>query len=946
MATARRSRKRKHRQGRVSSLAFVVIVALVAVIGGGAQGASSTTSQAGQASLPTWRSFYDWSHGNGYVGWHTASSDPVDYGIQSANGGQYGLWLWAKGGQHVYTQTDYAEWTYTAPGTTRLLSSTLSFSYRNKLLAHHCIEVGYRTLAGVKVADEDFCQPAHPPDSQDLTNVHIADPNPGSPTAKVLFLRIHVDCGGAATCTKTIPTQAPLTNGNFVRFLGVDSTLVDDDLPVANPSGPLYDLHDHFIDGSQNYGVTLGARDAGSGIASSSLTHASTYPPQTDPAGTQNAPCDPAHNTPVLDARICPPEFSWQTTIDTNPLPEGPNTFTEYTTDVAGNLGSASWTFYIDRTPPNSVLPSGSLWDLAGQTTPGSTEFVTIDAHDPGAEVQKASGIASVWVEEVGVGLIDSSDNPDCTDLSCPDSYSATLPVELGGLAHGDHTFVVQAQDFIGHVTAGPSWTVTIAHDPGDDNVASDEPDDGSIPPGTDESPDGGAAGYDPATDPDPACDAYVDIGISDWCTDPTFDAPNTTTNTNPAADTQTRTSYTGCGVEAVFWSVHNPPTHLAAALAAHNLGADCAEYYFAHTAPGTRPECLVDSRGAWPLEGNFHAAPVFNWTAWADWVQQIYPPSPSGQKQGWYEAGLTFRRLMSDNGCKAGDKWFLNEMPTSWHMDWTQVPDWEASTQAGKEKLAKQARDQTQARIVAALHGLYQGPNHDDVGGFAADVVEGHNTTNFEPYKNGLMTAYGASSFWKTIRTYLDGFVKETYDRCSQVCVGGDKNTAAVTADKGVLNYSYHQRFLAIAAPSPPLTTTYAAVKTTLAEDYMPLLNAHWDSSLPVYDSMIRPQQMARLINEEVYAARRAATFKFGSAGRIGFAWDENYDDTDAGMLAENLAVALYKAYSRSGSAGAVCNTTNLSAIPPYYGCPPKHKTDAAFIPPKWDTFKEPWTP
>src|SRR5205814_10186721 len=97
----------------------------------------------------------------------------------------------------------------------------------------------------------------------------------------------------------------------------------------------------------------------------------------------------PAHNTPPLDARICPAAFSWQPTVPTPPYPEGPNAFTEAATDNAGNVGSLSWTIYIDRTAPD-VSASGSLFDLAGQTTDGSLiDDLTVSGTDPGADQQR-----------------------------------------------------------------------------------------------------------------------------------------------------------------------------------------------------------------------------------------------------------------------------------------------------------------------------------------------------------------------------------------------------------------------------------------------------------------------------------------------------------------------------------------------------------------------------
>jgi hypothetical protein len=908
-----RSPSRFFRTTQFVGLVLVGLALLFGRVASGAEGASSST-RTGAASIPTWGNLYDWPNGHGYVGWHAASSSPDDYGTQPALGGRNGLWLWAKGGQHVYTESDYAEWTYSAPGTTRLQSTTLSFAYRNKLLAHHCIEIGFRTLAGALITHQDFCQPSHPPDSQDLTNVRLDDPVASAPSSKVLYLRIHVDCGGAATCTKTIPQLDPLATGGYVRFLKVAMTLVDDDLPVTSPSGPLWDIRDQFIDGTQRYGVTLGATDAGSGVASSSLTHSSTYPSQTDSPASQAAPCDKTHMTTSLDARICPPEFSWQTSVDTNAYPEGPNRFTEAASDVAGNVGSTQWSIYIDRTAPDSVEPSGSLWDLRGQTTPGSTEFVTVDAHDPGADVQKASGIARVWVEEVGSGVIASSDNADCTTVICPDSYSAALPVELGQMPEGDHTFVVKASDLVGHVTTGPSWTVTIRHDPGDDNVGPAD-DGGPVAAGLDQTPDGGSEGYDPTTDPDPACDAYVDLGVTDWCTDSSFSETAPVGQPDRLAGATSTTSYSGCNVTAVFWSVFSPPKHLSDALAAHNLGAGCASYYFAQTGPGRSPVCLTGLRPDWP--SNFHAAPVFNWKAWADWVKFQDP------EHKWFNAGVEFRNEMAAMGCDADDKWFLNEMPTSWHTGATQSA--------------------VRGRILDALRGLYHGPANDNVSGFSADVVESQQTSSLTVYKASEQSGFAQVNFWRLIRTYVDGFVKETYDRCSNVCV--PNQTAATIADRGVNNYSYHQRFLALAAPS---TSTYAPVKTTLAQDYMPLLNAFWKSPRPVYDSQLQLPQMTRMIRQEVYSARRAASFAYGSGGRIGFAWRESYDgvaddDAAATQLAENLAIALHDAYASSGFAGKACIDNDGSGSL-YVGCPPAGKFQAAFNA-QWDRFKT-WGP
>jgi hypothetical protein len=895
------------------------MLAVALLAGGGAGRASTDAVRAAKntAALPTWENLYDWPAGHGYAGWHTGTSSATDYGLASALGGQYGVWLWPKGGQHVYTPGDYAEWTYTAPGTTRLERTSLSFSYRNKLLAHHCIEIGFRTLEGVTTASEVYCQPVHPPESQDLTNVQLEDPS-RNPTSKVLYVRIRVDCGGASTCAKTIPGLDPLSTGAYLRVRKVDMTLVDDDKPSVQPSGPLWDIRDHFIDGTQTYEVTLGATDGGSGIASSSLVHMSPYPPSTDTIGTQKAPCDPRHDTLPLDARICPAAFSWHTSVPTLPYPEGPNTFTEGAVDVAGNTAAQSWTIYVDRTSPDSVEASGSLYDLAGQTTDGSDEEnLTVTAHDPGADVQEASGIARVWFEEVGVGTVDSSDNPDCTELVCPDTYSADFAVDLSGLSDGEHTFVVWASDLVGHVSKGPTWTVTIAS--AGDQVAPDETDTPPAVAGTSDAPGGGADGYDAASDPDPACDAYVDVGVSDWCSagsDASVGPAATRLGPSAAAIANPATSYVGCGLKAVFWSVGYPQI-LTEQLTQYNVGAACGDYYIAEepSQDKLQPQCLAGLRTSWP--SNMHAAPVFQWSEWAKYVKDGHT---------WYQAGVAFRNRMDASGCQPGDRWFVNELPTSWH-----------NPAAGS-----QTNMDVRARIASALRGLFYGGSQVDIQGYTADVVFPQNQTNMDlRYKPGLKVAYGAGDFWRAVGKYVQGFAKEAYNRCSQICVKG--KTAAQIADNGVNNYSYHESWLAAAAPS---TAAYGPAKSTLRAHHFALLNALWNSPAPVYDTGISVKQMARVIRQEIYSARRIAATQIGARGRIGFAWKEsgfnlNAEDTAdaARQLAMNLAIALQHAY-RSGATAAAACVDNDGTGSVFYGCPPVGQTLGAFNP-RWDMFK-----
>jgi hypothetical protein len=419
-------------------------------------------------ALPTWRNLYDWPNGHGYAGWHSASAGQTGaYGIQSALGGQYGLWLWPSGGSaYSYGNGNYAEWTYTAPGTTRLANATIQLSYRNKLLAHHCIDIGFRDNNGAVVAHNEHCKPVTPPDSQRGVTVSLVDPA-SSPTSKVLYIRIRVDCGGASTCTKNIPQLDPLSTGSYLRATKVDMTLVDDDAPSVNPSGPFFDLNTTYINGRGSYALTVGAADAGSGVQRTWAEHAGigTF---ADAAGR----CDPTHLTPDLDNRICAQSFSSTSTVDTSGFAEGTHTFVAHASDVAGNVGgSAPWTIYVDRTPPPAPASIG-LWSYDPAT--GIADFGFSGGDDPRlADGAPGSGVDHFQYRyAVDGGAWSAWTDTDDTGFDVP------------GAAVGDSVAVeARAVDGVGNVSAAGTATVEITP-----LVPQPDPDD-SLPDGLNPAP-------------------------------------------------------------------------------------------------------------------------------------------------------------------------------------------------------------------------------------------------------------------------------------------------------------------------------------------------------------------------------------------------------------------------------------------------------------------------
>jgi hypothetical protein len=329
-------------------------------------------------------------------------------------------------------------------------------------------------------------------------------------------------------------------------------------------------------------------------------------------------------------------------------------------------------------------------------------------------------------------------------------------------------------------------------------------------------------------------------------------------------------------------------------------------QYYFA-VEPGDTAKanwvlensaCLNNEKYG-TLPPNFHAAPVFNWSAWSS-----YPVG--NDAKGWEKRGIEFRRQMKLHGC-GNSAWFVNELPRAWRAE---NKEGESSAQ-GTLRRAKM-----RARIVGLLKGLYHGGDGQaDAPGFTADVVNPQDKDMYHglgDLKASLKRAYSHDKFWEAVNEYTIGWSKEVYNNCSLVCVprqSGWTQSEWLTniADNGVNNYSFHQRLLANKAP-------YDAVKSALSDHYMPLLNGAWNSS--DYNTQFSSTRMARLIRLQIYSVRRAQHTAYSSASKIGFAWKEagfktgdiDNEETIATQLAVNLAQSLISAYKNDSDPNAAC--------------------------------------
>ena len=337
-------------------------------------------------SLPVWDSAYHWDDGHGYVGWRpqTLAGDPFAYSFAEGLAGRPGLWLWLTGDREY--RPGAGEFVFHAPGTTRIASAALRVSYRDKLFAHHCLELGLRVGSATQAADR-HCKPPEDPASVDRYDVSLADPS-DRPTSKEAYLRVEMPvCSNPADtpCSKHIPALDPVRNGPMARLDQVDMVLVDDDVPVVLASGSLADLAGLYIDGSAEYAATVSASDAGAGISTTRLELVGERS-----LGDRAASCDPTHHTASLGGAICPPEDSHEFGLDTRALAEGRHVVLASAADPAGNRGTATpWEFFIDRTAPTP--PSGTVFE----TEDGSAQAAWDASADPVlADGSPGSGVA------------------------------------------------------------------------------------------------------------------------------------------------------------------------------------------------------------------------------------------------------------------------------------------------------------------------------------------------------------------------------------------------------------------------------------------------------------------------------------------------------------------------------------------------------------------------
>ncbi len=315
---------------------------------------------------PIWNSSYPWQQASGYGDWtpKVQSNLASGYELKRGHAGRPGLWIWPTGSQangYKLYQPGYAEFAFTAPGTTRIARASMDLAYRSLLYTSHCTEIGLRTSSEIRAKNTN-CLPPVPDriviDSHGATsyrNVPLFDPS-SNPTTKEAYARIFIPSCQLLYiefCSQLIPTMDPLNFGPYLQVQRVDMTLVDDDRPVVKTSAAFSDLNGKYVDGKQAYDLATTEADAGAGIASTQVDHTSPPPAsQQDMLLAKPAACDAGHYAPELGSRICPASDSLTIPVDTTTFPEGRNRVRVWAADPAGNVGEKKLSVLVDRTAP------------------------------------------------------------------------------------------------------------------------------------------------------------------------------------------------------------------------------------------------------------------------------------------------------------------------------------------------------------------------------------------------------------------------------------------------------------------------------------------------------------------------------------------------------------------------------------------------------------------
>jgi Concanavalin A-like lectin/glucanases superfamily/Putative amidase domain len=221
-------------------------------------------------------------------------------------------------------------------------------------------------------------------------------------------------------------TGAPPENTCFLRI---------SDGATATTSGPLDEHAFDYINGTDPYAVTIGAKGARNGLRRLWL---------------ERTGAGEIASTALCSPDPCDASLHYTTTVDTSALPEGKQEFSAHWIDGNGDSASGSpWDVYIDRTAPSAPTDFAVQRFIEGEGT-ATLQWQSSDPDLPGGTPGSGIGKAE-YRYQIGTG-------PWTEWAETP-----TASLDVPGVQSGDSVTVeVKASDEVGNESAVGTGSVTI----------------------------------------------------------------------------------------------------------------------------------------------------------------------------------------------------------------------------------------------------------------------------------------------------------------------------------------------------------------------------------------------------------------------------------------------------------------------------------------------------
>jgi hypothetical protein len=386
------------------------------------------------------------------------------------------------------TLTDEDFPTTTAGGALRDLAGrwTNSSEVLGLEISAHDDGSGVRTLA-MTATDSAGTHVAFPPTDSGCDPTHNQTPDSNPPGQDNAICPADFPVQNASANTATLPegkvtyaVDAVDLAGN-TTFAGGTTTsfslYLDRNKPATTITSDLYASAGRWLRPARKVPVTVTGTDTTGGQGNTSGV-AHNHLRVTDSGGTTLSDQDADTCSPHPDpSAACDPGAASTFSVDPRTFPEGTNTLTATTTDLATNVGDpVVWKTRIDRTAP-AAAASGQLLELTDEHTNATGDMsMTLRGRDASSGVRRLQLVADNTDGELVLDDVDvcPAEAKDPSDDSCPHTPTANVAVDPADLPDGQTTFVARAIDEAGIVSVdGQDFDTYIDHTPPDapDNV-------------------------------------------------------------------------------------------------------------------------------------------------------------------------------------------------------------------------------------------------------------------------------------------------------------------------------------------------------------------------------------------------------------------------------------------------------------------------------------------